>query len=94
MPQAMSVVWEIIRYEKKSAELAKVLLKFDSVLGLKIDKDEEIDLPEEIKKIVEERKVARANKNWSKSDELRDKLLNLGYTVKDTKDGMSIQLNE
>ena len=94
MPQAMSVVWDIIRYEKKSAKLAKVLLKFDSVLGLKIDKDEEIDLPEEIKKIVEERKVARANKNWSKSDELRDKLLNLGYTVKDTKDGMSIQLNE
>ena len=49
-----------------------------------------MELPEEIQKLVEERKEARANKDWNKSDELRDKLVSLGYTVKDTKDGMIV----
>lgn len=48
-------------------------------------------MPEEVKIIVEERKVARENKDWKKSDELRDKLLSLGYNVKDTKDGMTVE---
>lgn len=90
MPLAMSVIWDVIRYEKQSPELAKLLLKFDSVLGLQIDKEEKMELPEEIQKLVEERKEARANKDWNKSDELRDKLVSLGYTVKDTKDGMIV----
>ena len=40
--------------------------------------------------IIEERKIARENKDWNKSDELRDKLVNLGYTVKDTPNGMLV----
>ncbi len=93
MPGALSVVWDIIKYEKKSKKLAELLLKFDKVLGLNIDKEEKIDLPEDIIKIIEERKAARDNKDWNKSDELRDKLLSLGYTVKDTKDGMQVNKN-
>lgn len=90
MPQAMSVIWDLVKYEKKSPLLAKTLLKFDNVLGLNIDKEEKIDLPEEIMQIIEERKKARENKAWNKSDELRDKLVNLGYTVKDTPNGMIV----
>ena len=93
MPLALSVIWDVIKYEKKSKRLAELLLKFDSVLGLNIDKEEKIDLSEEIIKIVEERKQARVNKNWAKSDELRDKLISLGYIVKDTKDGMEVNKN-
>ena len=93
MPVALSVIWDVVKYDKKSKTLAELLLKFDSVLGLNIEKEEKIDLPEEIIKIVEERKEARVNKNWAKSDELRDKLISLGYTVKDTKDGMEVNKN-
>ena len=64
--------------------------KFDEVLGLEINKKVEIELPEEVKKLVEERKLARLNKDWAKSDELRDKIDQMGYSVKDTKDGMEI----
>ena len=39
---------------------------------------------------IEERKQARINKDWIKSDELRDKLIDLGYTVKDSKDTMEV----
>lgn len=93
MPQALSVVWEVVKQEKKSPEFAQLLKKFDKVLGLNIDKEEGFEIPEEIMKIVEERKQARIEKNWNKSDELRDKLISLGYNVKDTSDGMKITLN-
>ena len=90
MPQAMSVVWELIRIPKRSKKIAELLKKFDQVLGLKIDQEEKLELSEEINRIVEERKKARNNKDWAKSDELRDLLLEKGYNVKDTKDGMEI----
>jgi len=90
MPLAMSVVWEVIKENNKSKQYAELLRKFDEVLGLEINKKVEIELPEEVKKLVEERKLARLNKDWAKSDELRDKIDQMGYSVKDTKDGMEI----
>ncbi len=92
MPLAMSYVWEIIKYDKKSPEIANLLLKFDTVLGIKIDKEEknEIKIPKEVLNLVEKRKKARQEKNWTESDRLRDEIQNLGYSVKDTKDGMEI----
>lgn len=93
MPQAMSVVWNVVRNENKSKQFAELLLDFDKVLGLEIDKmeEEKQELPEEILQLVEERKQARQDKNWALSDELRDKLIDLGYHVKDTKDGMIVE---
>ena len=90
MPQAMSVVWDVVKNPVKSKKFAELLRKFDQVLGLKIDEKEEIELPKEIEDIIEERKQARADKDWAKSDELRDKLFDLGYVVKDTKNGMEV----
>ena len=46
--------------------------------------------PEEIQKLVAERQAARDAKDWARSDLLRDKIQNLGYTVQDTKDGMKV----
>ncbi len=95
MPIAMSVVWEIIKNPNKSKQFANLLKKFDEVLGLKIDNDESKekvqDLPEEILELIEQRKQARADKNWSKSDELRDIILKKGFIVKDGKEGMTIE---
>ncbi|MBR2614703.1 MAG: cysteine--tRNA ligase [Clostridia bacterium] len=47
-------------------------------------------IPEEVISLAEERKVARQNKDWAKSDELRDKISALGFVVKDSKDGYEI----
>ena len=91
MPQALSTVWEVVKQEEKSLEFAKLLKKFDEVLGLNIDKEEKMNLPENITEIIKEREQARKDKNWSKSDELRDKLFSLGYTVKDTPNGMIVE---
>lgn len=93
MPMAISIVWDIVRYSKKSKEIAKLLLKFDEVLGLKIDEKQEnkIDIPEEIKNLAEERKKARDDKNWELSDKLRDIISEKGYIIIDTKDGFDIE---
>lgn len=91
MPQAMSVVWNAIKYEKKSKKIADMLLDFDRVLGLEIGKLEQgEELPKEILELVEKRKKAREEKDWKLSDNLRDEIIKLGYNIKDTKDGMEI----
>ena len=47
-------------------------------------------IPAEVVAVAEERKKARAEKNWAKSDELREKLKEMGYSVKDSKDGYEL----
>lgn len=102
MPGAMSIVWEVARNSKKSNKFANLLLDFDKVLGLDIQnadkylsefnsKQNDEELPENIKQLLEERKIARANKDWAKSDELRDRIMNEGYSIKDTKDGIIVK---
>ncbi len=48
------------------------------------------EIPEEIKAIAEERLIARANKDWAKSDLLRAELAEKGYEIKDAKDGYTL----
>ena len=98
MPLAMSIVWEVARNDCKSKELADLMLEFDKVLGLDLINSEnyikgqsDIEIPNEIKELLEKRKVAREEKNWALSDEIRDKIKNKGYIVKDTKEGMTVE---
>lgn len=94
MPVAMSVIWEVVKNLNKSKQLAELLLDFDKVLGIDIQKNDnkqEEKLPEEIEELVNKRKEARENKDWALSDEIRDQLKEKGYVVKDTKDGMTVE---
>lgn len=45
-----------------------------------------------VEMLIEMRNEARANKNWSLSDEIRDKLLALGIQLKDGKEGTSFSV--
>ena len=99
MPLAMGIVWEVVRNQTKSKQFADLLVEFDKVLGLDIenskkyiDEQEKIELPDEIIDLVNQRKESRENKNWAESDRIRDLLKEKGYIVKDTKDGMTIEL--
>lgn len=93
MPVAMSVVWEVVKFPKKSRQLQELLLKFDTVLGfdLKNYQKERQEFPKEILELVAQRDEARQNKNWAESDRIRDLLINQGYLVKDTKQGTIIE---
>ena len=98
IPLAMSIVWEVARNDCKSKELADLMLEFDKVLGLDLVNSENyikeqsnIEIPDEIKELLEKRKKAREEKNWTLSDEIRDEIKSKGYVVKDTKDGMTVE---
>ena len=91
MPEALSVVWDAIKYPKKSKKIAELLRKFDTVLALKIDKEDKTNsIPEEILKLAEERKIARNNKNWEESDKIRDEINKNGHIIKDKKEGYEL----
>ena len=95
MPLAMGVVWEVIREEKKSKKYAELIEKFDEVLGLDLKNyqnyQKEIEIPENIKELIEKRNQARKEKKWEESDKIRDEIQKLGYNIKDTKEGIKIE---
>lgn len=53
--------------------------------------DEKEDIPKEVLDLATLRVEARKNKDWAKSDELRDKIASLGFVIKDSKDGYSLE---
>ena len=75
--------------EQVSKELAKAMLtKFEAltqIIGIKMPKQELLD--EEIEKLIQERTEARANKDYARSDEIRDELKCQGIILEDTAQG-------
>ena len=69
-------------------EAKEALCELCNVLGLDIAAKDEI--PQEIIDLCEERVQAKKDKDFAKSDMLRDKIKEMGYTVKDTRDGYSL----
>jgi cysteinyl-tRNA synthetase len=59
--------------------------RINSVLELEAETD--IAVPHEVAQLADERENARREKNWKRSDELRDRISALGWDVRDTKDG-------
>ena len=88
-PLAISHIFGVAKDNKKSAKLRlEYLMHVDSVFNLELSnieakKEESIEITPEIAQLLEQRKEARAQKDWAKSDEIRDKLASLGVGVKD-----------
>ena len=94
---AVSAVFEMVKAvnvgitENASMEAAEKAIKrittLMDVLGVKTEKQVEI-LEEEIEQLIEERQVARKEKNFQRADEIRDILLEKGIVLKDTREGV------
>ena len=98
---ALGAIFELVKdanvtvSQHASRETAKAALKsleaICDVLGILSKKEEE--LPAEIVAMVAERAEARKNKDWAKSDELRDRIIQAGYILEDTKQGQKVRKN-
>jgi cysteinyl-tRNA synthetase len=87
-PQATSLIWEVFRNDEISFYNKKTLiLEFDKVLGLELDKVEIFEIPNDVQYLIKERDLARNAKDFAKSDELRAKIEEIGFEVKDTPEG-------
>ena len=60
------------------------------ILGIVTESDEDDGVGEEVEKLVAERQAARTAKDFAKADEIRDKLKEMGITLKDTPQGVQI----
>ncbi len=94
IPLALGVLWTMLKNEP-ARDLYTAALEFDKVLGLSLDaaapvQEHSDDVPEEIRKIAEERLTARKNKDWATSDRLRDRLKAEGWAIADSKDGYTL----
>ena len=91
-PKAVAVLWEITKSNLPPDEKFRLILEIDEVLGLNLKNAKffAVEIPEEIKKLAEEREAARLAKDFQKSDELRKIIAGKGFSVKDTDEGYKI----
>jgi cysteinyl-tRNA synthetase len=91
-PKALAVMWSLVDSDYPTSAKAESLLKMDTVLGLGLEEviGKAIDIPGDIKALAEERELARQNKDWKKSDELRDAIRAKGWMIEDTKEGYQL----
>lgn len=94
--EALAILWTMLKDENLSAKQRLALaLDFDKIFGLELDKveknDTQIEIPAGVTSLAEQRLQAKKDKNFALSDELRNKIKELGYEVKDTKDGYEVK---
>jgi len=85
-PKAIQVMWNFLRDGSAEGKL-RTIKKFDEVLGLNLLKTKKDEIPKDVEKLAKERQKYREEKNWKKSDKIRDKINKLGYVIEDAERG-------
>ena len=84
------------------ADITELKMLFDTflfdIMGMKMESGNNSGREEAYSKVVdmllEQRSIAKANKDWATSDKIRNELTALGFEIKDTKDGATWRLNK
>lgn len=87
MPEALSVMWKMVKSDYPTSAKHQSLLVMDEVLGLGLDLIEKAELPEGAKELIEKREKLRAMGEFEESDKIREDLKKLGVEVEDTPKG-------
>jgi len=98
LPQAMAVVWEMVKSDVSAKEKKSLLLDWDRVLGLDIaevgsgewEAGQKVEVGSEIGKLVKEREELRKEGKWQEADEIRKQVEAKGYIIEDTKTGYKL----
>ncbi|MGE5042061.1 MAG: cysteine--tRNA ligase [Candidatus Levyibacteriota bacterium] len=89
MPKALSILWDVARNARMPLpEKAATIREMDKILGLNIFEMARMRLkvPRSVLQLAQERDLLRANKQYIRSDQLRNKIEKMGYNVKDVVD--------
>ncbi len=92
-PKALALLHEVLKSGLKDCEKYHLALDFDKVLGLGLGrlKEEKVNVPSEIQKLLDERAKARKAKDWKKADEIRDTIKKKEFNVLDSPDGQKLE---
>ncbi|HBB20152.1 MAG TPA: cysteine--tRNA ligase, partial [Ruminococcus sp.] len=96
----ITALYDVLKSKANAATKLALIGEFDKVLGLDLIKKAQeknaaneapaADIPAEVLELVEQRKAARKEKDFALADQLRDKIADLGYEVKETRQGTEI----
>lgn len=91
-PNAITVLHDIIKADDiNDSQKTFLIEKIDQVLALDLLKENEENISKEdkviIENLIEERKIAKKNKEYQKADELRKEIEDMGYLIEDTREG-------
>ena len=92
----ITVLYDLLKADMKDATKRALIADFDQVLSLNLltavveEADNGVDAEMEayILKMIEERKVAKKEKNFARADEIRNTLLEKGIILEDTREGV------
>jgi cysteinyl-tRNA synthetase len=98
MPQALALVFEILKSDLTSADKWATIVDFDRVLGLNLEieakperaNDLVVD-DQEALELLAKRQTARQAKDFATADQLRQELLDLGYLIEDNPTGSNLR---
>ena len=93
VPQALAVLWKVVKSNVPSPDKYDLAINFDEVLGLGL-KDlsvEKVSIPQTILDLVDKREQVRKAEDFATSDKLREELEKLGYKVEDLSTGPNVK---
>ena len=90
--QALAVVWEVLKSNIPAVDKYDLLLTFDEILGFDLYSLVEEKIPDEIKKLVNNREELRKANKFSEADKVRKDIEKMGYKVEDNEEGAKVKL--
>jgi cysteinyl-tRNA synthetase len=93
MPEALAVVWEVVKSNIPGTDKYDLITDFDRVLGLQLSawQAETVEVPAAVWELVGRREQARQDKDFAAADKLRDEIKQIGFEVEDSQDGPVIK---
>ena len=91
VPRGLALAWDLTRSDLSDPDKKATILRFDDVLGLRLDDWKPAEVPQTVRGLVQQREAAREARDWSRADELRDEIAEEGWEVRDTPDGAVVR---
>jgi cysteinyl-tRNA synthetase len=86
-PEALAVLWKAVKNQTIDQE---TVIALDKILGLGLHKASRDEVSASVQALLDARALAREQKNWQESDNLRDQISAAGFVVEDTDDGQHV----
>lgn len=95
-PQALAVLWEMLKSNIPGEDKYDLAISFDEVLGLNLAKilGSEFKIPVKIQKLLERREKLRQAGKFAEADAVRVKISDLGFKIQDSSDGVNVIAND
>lgn len=98
MPQALGIMWELLKSEASNTAKLNSLMRYDAILGFDLGAVKEKkslipieEVPEDVLALIEERQSLRREKKFHLADQFRNKIRRRGFEILDGKNGLEIR---